>query len=127
LVSGARFPEATFFHLTIEISNTMKSILKTTTVVAIASVALFSFKANQAASIKGSVTPAENASNVWAIQGTDSLKATTTEGSFSFSDVKPGTYQVVVEAKAPYKNFVKEAVEVKEGASVDLGAITLQQ
>lgn len=105
----------------------MKTILKSTTAIALASVALFSFKNNEAASIKGSVTPAESAVNVWAIQGTDSLKATITDGAFSLAEVKPGTYQVVVEAKAPYKNLVKENVEVKEGAAVDLGSLSLEQ
>lgn len=105
----------------------MKNILKSTTALALASIALFSFKNDFASGLKGSVTPAESVGTVWAIQGTDSLKTTTTAGSFSFSEVKPGTYQVVVEAKAPYKNLVKESIVVKEGETTDLGALTLEQ
>ncbi|RPD46668.1 MULTISPECIES: carboxypeptidase regulatory-like domain-containing protein [Chitinophagaceae] len=105
----------------------MKNILKSTTALALASVALFSFKNDFASGIKGSVTPAESVGTVWAITGTDSLKATANSGAFSFDEVKPGTYQVVVEAKAPYKNLVKEGVVVKEGETTDLGALTLEQ
>lgn len=105
----------------------MKMILKSTTALLVASAALFSFKLHDGAAIKGTVTPAENVGTIWAIQGTDSLKSTATAGSFNFSDVKPGTYQVVVEGKAPYKNLVKESVEVKEGQIVDLGTLSLEQ
>jgi hypothetical protein len=106
----------------------MKKIMKSTSVLALATVGLFSFNVLQTASIKGTVAPADGFSNVWAITGTDSLKAITDQGSFSFTDAKPGTYQVVVEGKAPYKNFVKDSVVVTEGGQpVDLGTITLEQ
>lgn len=48
-------------------------------------------------------------------------------GAFELGDVKPGIYQVIIEAKSPYKNLVKEGVEVKEGEATDLGEITLEQ
>ncbi len=106
----------------------MKKIMKSTAVLALATVGLFSFKAMQTASIKGTVAPADGFTNVWAINGTDSLKATTADqGAFSFTDAKPGTYQVVVEGKAPYRNFVKDSVVVTDGQPVDLGTITLEQ
>lgn len=90
-------------------------------------VALFSFSIMLASGIKGTVSPAEGAGDVWAISGTDSLKATPAEGAFQFNDVKAGTYKIVVEGKAPYKDFVKEGVEVKDGEVTDLGEITLGQ
>ena len=80
-----------------------------------------------AAGIKGKVTPPENAGTVWAITGTDTLKTAANEGAFEFADAKPCSYTIIVEAKAPYKNFVKEGVEVKEGEVVDLGSITLEK
>lgn len=91
----------------------------------IPAIVLFSFSL-LSSGIKGTISPAENAGNVWAISGKDSLKTAPVQGVFQFSDVKPGTYKVVVEAKAPYKNFVKEGVEVKDGV-LDLGKITLNQ
>lgn len=105
----------------------MKMILKSTTVLALASVALFSFKPNTAATLKGKIAPGESVVTIWAIAGTDSLKTTATDGEFSFAEVKAGTYKVVAEAKAPYKNLEKEGVEVKEGETTDLGTLMLQQ
>ena len=105
----------------------MKMILKSTTTLAIAAIGLFAFKPFTAAGLKGKFAPAESVTTVWAINGTDSLKTTATDGDFSFAEIKPGTYKVVAEAKAPYKNLEKEGVEVKEGATTDLGTLMLEQ
>ncbi|OLY92384.1 hypothetical protein SAMN05444008_11636 [Cnuella takakiae] len=105
----------------------MKMILKSTTALALASIALFSFKPHTASSLKGKIAPAESVGTVWAIAGTDSLKTSAIEGEFSFAEIKPGTYKIVAEAKAPYKNLEKEGVEVKEGETTDLGTLMLQQ
>lgn len=105
----------------------MKKIMKRGSLLIVAVIALFSFALLPASGIKGTVTPAESAGDVWAISGTDSVKTPVAQGGFLFPDVKPGTYKIVVEAKAPYKNFVKEEVVVKEGEVVDLGAISLEQ
>lgn len=78
-----------------------------------------------ASGIKGTINPAENAGNVWAISGNDSTKAAPVQGVFQINDLKAGAYKVVVEGKAPYKDFVKEGVVVKDGEVLDLGAITL--
>lgn len=88
-------------------------------------IAFFSF--TFASGIKGTISPAESAGNVWAIAGKDSLKVTPVQGAFQFSDLKAGTYKIVVEGKAPYKNFEKEGVAVKDGAVLDLGTITLSK
>lgn len=105
----------------------MKNNLKFLPLFLIASAAFFSFALMPAAGIKGKVAPAESAGTVWAISGTDTLKTQTEQGAFLFPDAKPGSYKVLVEAKAPYKNAVKENVAVKEGEVVDLGTITLVQ
>jgi hypothetical protein len=90
-------------------------------------IALFSFTVNFAGGVKGAIDPAANAGDVWAINGSDSTKVTPLQGVFQISDLKAGTYKIVVEGKAPYKNFVKEGVIVKEGETLDLGKITLNQ
>jgi hypothetical protein len=90
-------------------------------------ITLFSFTHQYAASIKGVISNAENAGDVWAIMGMDSTKVTPLYGKFQLDYLKPGTYKFVVEGKAPYKDFVKEGVEVKDGEVVDLGSIILKQ
>jgi hypothetical protein len=78
------------------------------------------------ASIKGRVNPADGAIEVVAVSATDSVKAVVTDGMFNL-DSKPGTYKLIVVAKPPYKNVVKDNVEVAEGNATDVGTITLQE
>lgn len=88
---------------------------------------LFAFNTFLNGSIKGTVNPADGAERAWAISQTDTVKTDVANGAFELGDVKPGIYQVIIEAKSPYKNLVKEGVEVKEGEATDLGEITLEQ
>jgi hypothetical protein len=79
-----------------------------------------------ATSIHGTVTPADGAKKVWAISGTDSVSTVPAGGNFSL-DVKAGTYKLVVEANAPYKDATVESVVVEDGKSADAGEIKLSQ
>lgn len=105
----------------------MKSKFFTLSLLLVPVFALLSFSVKFAAVIKGTISPAENAVSVWAIIGNDSTKVTLVQGAFQLNDLKSGTYKIVVEASAPYKDFVKEGVVVKEGEVVDLGNITLNK
>ena len=94
----------------------------------IAIISLLGFKAITNGSIKGKVSPADAAVRVWVISATDTLKAPVESGMFSIGDVKPGTYKVVIEAKPPYKNGVKDNVTIGDDANpVDVGEIKLSQ
>jgi hypothetical protein len=79
-----------------------------------------------ATTIKGRVDPVDAAVEVLAISGSDSLKVTITDGAFTIN-VKPGIYKIIVVAKVPYKNVIKDDVQVAEGNTTDLGTIKLQQ
>ncbi len=106
----------------------MKAINLKTVVLSIAvALGLFAFSKINSGSIKGKVTPAASATKVWAISGTDTLKASIDGGSFSIMDVKPGTYKLIIEALPPYKNMAKEGVTVTDGQPTDIGEIKLQQ
>ena len=89
--------------------------------------ALFAFSAVRTGSIKGSVNPVDGAVNAWALSGTDTLKAVINKGTFEIADAKPGTYRVIIEAKAPFKNAAKDGVTVAEGQATDVGEIKLAQ
>jgi len=90
-------------------------------------IALFSFSVRFSSVIKGTISPADKAGSVWAIAGNDSTKVMPLQGAFQLNDLKAGTYKIVVEGIAPYKDFVKEGVVVKDGEVLDLGIITLNQ
>jgi hypothetical protein len=105
----------------------MKNIrvgLMATTVLA---AGLFAFTTFQSGSIKGKVSPPEGASQVWALSATDTLKAVINQGSFEFQNVSAGTYKVYIDAVQPYKDVVKEGVQVTDGGAADLGEIMLQK
>lgn len=90
-------------------------------------ISLFSFTLNSGSGIKGTVSPAESTGIVWAYSGSDSTSTQTSQGAFAFTGLTPGTYKIVVEAKAPYKHYVKENIAVADSQVVDLGAIQLEQ
>ena len=92
-----------------------------------AAIGLFAFSTIKTGSIKGTVTPQNSVSKVWAISGMDTLKSSVDAGSFNISDAKPGVYKLIIEAMPPYKNMAKEGVTVADGQQTDVGEIKLQQ
>ena len=104
----------------------MKKIRLTLAALAISSAALFSFHSLQTSSIKGTVTPAENAISAWAISATDTFKVAVQNGAFEIPNVKAGTYTLTIEATMPFVNTTKNDVVVTEGQITDVGEIALQ-
>ena len=89
--------------------------------------ALFAFTAFKNGSIKGKVSPSASATSAYVISGMDTMRTNVQNGVFEIGQVKPGTYKLVIEATAPYKNFEKQGVVVNEKKATDVGVITLQQ
>ena len=88
---------------------------------------LFAFTTLKNGSIKGTVTPSAAATSAYVVSGMDTMRTNIQNGAFEIGEVKPGTYKLVVEAIAPYKNFEKQGVVVSEKKATDVGEITLQQ
>ena len=87
----------------------------------------FSFMKFQNTSITGKVMPATSVDKIWAVKGSDSTSAMpASTGEFNLK-VSPGTWKIVIDAKAPYKDAVKENITVESGKSVNVGEIDLQQ
>jgi hypothetical protein len=89
--------------------------------------ALFAFTNFKNGSIKGSVSPSASATSAFVVSGMDTMRTNIQNGAFQIAEVKPGTYKLVIEAIAPYKNFEKEGVVVNEKKDTDVGEITLQK
>ena len=94
---------------------------------AIATVALLSFQSLKPASLKGKITPSFYGVNAWAISGTDTLYTSISDGSFEFPNAEPGVYKLIIEARSPYRNMVKDGIVVKEGQATDIGELTLEK
>ena len=79
------------------------------------------------ASISGKITPVDAADAVWAIKEADTVKAAVSaEGAFQV-EVKPGTWKLVVNAKAPYHNTEVKGVVVTTDKNTDVGEIKLEK
>jgi hypothetical protein len=77
--------------------------------------------------VKGSVTPANAASRAWVISRTDTLNAPVIQGNFMITNVKPGNYTLMVEAKPPFRDSFKQDVIVVDGQPTDVGVIEMNQ
>lgn len=102
----------------------MKLYIKTFAVIVLM-LCFFAFTHLQDGVIKGRVIPPEGAYHVWAISATDTIETPINMGNFQFNSIKPGTYKVVINAHAPYKDWVRDGVLVSDAAVVDLGDLQL--
>lgn len=88
---------------------------------------LFAFSKFDGGVIKGRVTPVDAATQVWALSASDTLKSSITNGAFEIANAKAGTYKIFIDATEPYKDVIKDNVQVSDGGTADLGSITLEK
>ena len=105
----------------------MKNFKAGIAVLVIILLSLFTFAALPGGSIKGTISPPDGATQVWAISATDTLKTTISSGAFEIPDVKSGTYKVMIDAADPYKDVTKDGIQVTDGRTTDLGEIKLEK
>ncbi|HEY2648547.1 MAG TPA: hypothetical protein VGI38_05110 [Puia sp.] len=77
--------------------------------------------------VKGSVTPANGASRAWLISKTDTANAPVIQGNFMITNVKPGNYMLMLEARPPFRDSFKQDVLVVEGQPTDVGVIEMHK
>ena len=75
--------------------------------------------------IQGKVLPAGVSNTALAVLGRDTLTAIVNGGNFKFSNLKPGTYSVVIKGILPYRDTTIANIAVIEEASTDIGVITV--
>lgn len=99
--------------------------MKQLSIITIAAFFICSFTIQQEGVIKGRVTPPEGAYHAWAISDKDTIETAINLGDFQFNGIRPGTYKVVINSHAPYRDLVRDGVLVTDAAVVDLGDIQL--
>ncbi|RZK49567.1 MAG: carboxypeptidase regulatory-like domain-containing protein [Pedobacter sp.] len=87
---------------------------------------MYSFTYLKEGGIKGTVTPKEAVSAVYAINGTDTFASTYVEGSFMFTSLKKGNYTLLFKGIEPYKDAVLSNIEVADSVVTDVGEIKMQ-
>jgi hypothetical protein len=88
---------------------------------------LLAFRYYYNSPVKGSVTPANGAVRAWLISARDTLNAPVIQGNFMITNVKPGNYTLMLEAKPPFRDSFKRDVIVVDGQPTDVGVIEMQQ
>lgn len=76
--------------------------------------------------INGRVSPANHIESVVAVNGIDSVKAVSENGSFAMM-LKPGIWKVVVAVKEQTRNVIRDNIEVAGGENINLGEIRLSE
>ena len=105
-------------------SEIMKNVKLSLAALGISALSFFAFTSADTGSIKGKVTPADAATKAWVMSKTDTVQADISQGQFEVKDLKAGTYNLVIEAKEPYKSIGKEGITVTD-AQIDIGEIKL--
>lgn len=90
-------------------------------------VCIISFRKPSGGTVAGNVTPPDIGLRAFLFSAKDTLSANVTSGTFHFANVPAGTYKLLVEAAPPYRNAVKDGVQVVEGTFTDAGQIELQK
>lgn len=88
---------------------------------------VFSFATKLGGPVKGSVNPPDGGLRAFLFSATDTFKAEIVNGNFTLTNVKPGTYNLLIEAKPPYRNGIKPDVRVLAEEVLDLGVIEMQK
>jgi len=104
----------------------MKNLKLSLAALGVSALSLFAFKNADDGSIKGTVSPADAATKAWVISNSDTVQANISQGTFEVKNLKAGTYNLIIEAKAPYKSIGKEGITVAD-TPVDVGEIKLVQ
>lgn len=105
----------------------MKTIKSASLVFAVLAVILLSFSVLAGGSVKGKITPADAAFQACAVSGKDSFKTNILGGAFEIKNINPGTYRLIIVATVPFKNIIKEGIEVSDGKITDIGEIALDK
>ncbi|MFT3823474.1 MAG: carboxypeptidase regulatory-like domain-containing protein [Chitinophagaceae bacterium] len=80
----------------------------------------------ESSTLTGKISPASAVHSIWVIHKEDSLKTSLTKDVFSLQ-LPPGQYKLIIDARAPYKQVIKEHVFTEEGKSTNVGEINLEQ
>jgi hypothetical protein len=84
-------------------------------------------KLMQTASLRTKVYPSYAAETVWAVNGNDSVQMFGSDGDYYVTTLRPGYWEVKIDARKPYRNMSLGILNIKAGTDRDLGEVILQQ
>jgi hypothetical protein len=106
----------------------MKNAMVQLSLVVIGITSVHAVKLFKSSSLHARVYPATGAEKVWAINGRDSLRMMSNDtGQYYMITVDPGSWELRVDARKPYKSIIVKAIDVRPGTVKDMGEFTLVQ
>lgn len=81
----------------------------------------------QTSSLRARINPATAADDIWAIQGSDSIRMLGNNGLYYINELPAGRWLIRIDAKTPYRNTNLDIVDIKPGIEKDLGEIRLEK
>lgn len=81
----------------------------------------------QTSSLRARINPASGADNIWAIQGSDSIRMLGNDGQYFINELPAGKWMIRVKAKNPYRDTSLGVADIKPGIVKDLGEIQLEK
>ncbi|MES2329616.1 MAG: hypothetical protein V4539_08440 [Bacteroidota bacterium] len=78
-------------------------------------------------SVRGSIMPHGSAAQVWIFSGTDTLRTNVQDDVFELTNVKEGTYSLIVDPMPTYKTVVRSGIKVMNGEATNMGEIIMEQ
>ncbi|HMH23084.1 MAG TPA: hypothetical protein VK563_14970 [Puia sp.] len=105
----------------------MRNALVQLALVLIGVTGVHAVKLLQTASLHARVFPAGATEKVWAIQGSDSIEMFGSEGDYYITTLKPGNWQIRVDARRPYKDADFGIFNMRAGTERDLGEVVLRK
>lgn len=105
----------------------MRNALVQLSLVLIGVTSVHAVKLLQTSSFHARIFPAEGVEKVWAIQGSDSIQMIGSEGDYYLNTPRPGHWQVLIEAKKPYKDVNFWVYDMRPGTDKDMGEIRLEK
>lgn len=106
----------------------MKTRSITLFAVALLALALLAFgRSFRAGSVTGTFTPRGSVSQVWLYSATDTIRGNTQTDGFEVSNVKAGTYTLMIDATAPYKPVSRTGIKVADGEVTNVGQVVMER
>lgn len=105
----------------------MKALKLFLPIICIAILCVYGFQTKQkGGSIIGRIIPPEGGIQVLAISSSDTFKTAINNGLIQITGIKPGNYNLYIQAKPPFKNAQKNNVIVTD-VTTDIGEIVLMK
>jgi hypothetical protein len=78
-------------------------------------------------SVRGTIVPHGSAIQVWLYSGTDTMRSTIQDDVFEITNVKAGTYSLIVDPMPTFKTSVRTGIKVNDGEATNVGEIIIEQ